>query len=594
MLRGQAQPDRCIWRAALILAVLLTLAAGSAYVLNLKSGVSSSAHPASSATRAASGQPTTASTPAQQVIAQLPRGMPDHFAFGIQNSAGGVGLLNSMRQNNGTAWDFRYTELSEANAASAGRYAAESASNHYIPAFVYTRLFDAQKTCVGCTVSERTLAYLRDPTIMAQYYAGWRSFMRQLGQYGRPVLVIPEPAIWGYMEEVTPALGPDISAIPAQVAHSGDPDVAAFPDTAQGFAWALLHMRDLYAPNALLALNISTAASGDDIATSTDPLLDVHTAANTTIQFLRSGGLAGCPKGVSTWDLLASDIADGDSAREDGVWWDTSNTLYPNFTRYLTFTRTLHDAAHRDIVMWRVPEGNQFFDTENNARYHTQDNRAQYILGHVPDFARAGIVSVLFGATPDGSSIRDAARDGITNPPPIQGFGCDRCNVHISVYPDDDGGYLRLFVGTYYHHGPLKLASPNDWTPGQPPNLRVTSTPASRGTCVSAPVAAIGQASAAPNPVPAGQRVTITTYVTMSCTTAALVYVEIDSATTRITSVSVDNVQFKAGTEHEVRLIATIPAGTPHATYVVKVGVFQAGWGPQYGWSNLATAIGVS
>ena len=47
--------------------------------------------------------------------------------------------------------------------------------------------------------------------------------------------------------------------------------------------------------------------------------------------------------------------------------------------------------------MWQVPVGNQYYDTENNSAGHTQDNKAQYILGHIADFANAGIIGVLFG-----------------------------------------------------------------------------------------------------------------------------------------------------------------------------------------------------
>lgn len=36
-------------------------------------------------------------------------------------------------------------------------------------------------------------------------------------------------------------------------------------------------------------------------------------------------------------------------------------------------------------------------------------------------------------------------------------YECNRCNNHVSIYPDDDGGYLRIFVGLYMRR-PLALS----------------------------------------------------------------------------------------------------------------------------------------
>jgi hypothetical protein len=118
----------------------------------------------------------------------------------------------------------------------------------------------------------------------------------------------------------------------------------------------------------------------------------------------------------------------------------------------------LNQYTHRRVIMWQVPVGNQYFDTMNNTPGHYQDNRAEYILGHVPDFAAAGIIGVLFGTGQAyGASNTDAMHDGVTNPAPINTFECNACNTHVSTYPDDDGGYLRIFIGAYMKN-PLKLS----------------------------------------------------------------------------------------------------------------------------------------
>ena len=106
--------------------------------------------------------------------------------------------------------------------------------------------------------------------------------------------------------------------------------------------------------------------------------------------------------------------------------------------------------------MWQVPMGNQYFDTMNNTSGHYQDNRAEYILGNVASFAAAGVIAVLFGPGNGGTMNIDAMHDGVTNPAPVSSYECNLCNTHKSSYPDDDGGYLRLFVGLYMQH-PLAI-----------------------------------------------------------------------------------------------------------------------------------------
>src|SRR5262249_13750604 len=150
-------------------------------------------------------------------------------------------------------------------------------------------------------------------------------------------------------------------------------------------------------------------------------------------QFMNTAGLVGNPPGVSTFDLLSNDIADHD-AGQSGKWWDPTNRVYPNFTRYLRYIQTVAQTTGRRVLLWQVPVGNQYFKTENNSSGHTQDNRAQYILSHVADFANAGIIGIAFGPGNGGTTVYDQDGDGVTNPAPIVTFGCNACNNHVSQY----------------------------------------------------------------------------------------------------------------------------------------------------------------
>jgi hypothetical protein len=102
-----------------------------------------------------------------------------------------------------------------------------------------------------------------------------------------------------------------------------------------------------------------------------------------------------------------------------------------------------------------VPVGNQYYLTTNNTDGHYQDNRAEIFLANTSALQAAGIQAVLFGAGNAGqTTYTDAKADGITNnggvPTTDLLGGCNACNTHVSSYADDDGGFLRIFVGRFY------------------------------------------------------------------------------------------------------------------------------------------------
>ncbi len=395
--------------------------------------------------------------------------VPTYFSFGIDNGPGGTQALNAMRQNNGTAWDYRYQYITGGINTGhnwttwspiPGDYAPDSMrgdrANNYRTLFVYYQLLPAQGP-TGNGSGDTALIRLDNAGFMNAYYQDWTLLMRKVGQDGGSVTIIIEPDIWGYIEQRANQNGSNNAAdIAASVASSGDADLQGLPNTAQGFAWAMLHIRDLYAPHALLALHASSWGTLNDVTSSNNSQLDATAIGDKEGQFLLTLGLANTPSGISTFDLLSNDIADHDSG-QSGIWMDRYNQTYPNFARYLQFIHAMSQTTNRRVILWQVPAGNQYFDTENNSPGHTQDNKAEYILGHIPDFAAAGIISVLFAAPNGQSSPYDLQGDGITNPAPIQSYECNMCNTHASTYPDDDGGYLRLFIGQYYRNGTYPL-----------------------------------------------------------------------------------------------------------------------------------------
>ncbi len=278
---------------------------------------------------------------------------------------------------------------------------------------------------------------------MRAYYAEWKLLMQKAGAYGDPVVVHVEPDLWGYMQQ---AYGEDASAAPVRVASSGFEEAAGYPNTAAGFAQALTHLRDVYAPNVLLGYHFSQWATGEDlILGGADPVA----TADQLAAFYQSLGVS--------FDLIFLGPSDRDAAyyeivRGDGGarWWEDAD-----YERYRAFLGRLVEKTGKRAMLWQVPVGNTLYRSMDNTWGHYQDNRVEYWLGerqHLVEYAEAGVIAVLFGAGASGCTVyADGAGDGITNPPPING------NVLQAQYPDDDGGYLRLQAARYYQEGPVSF-----------------------------------------------------------------------------------------------------------------------------------------
>src|SRR4029077_11414065 len=164
-------------------------------------------------------------------------------------------------------------------------------------------------------------------------------------------------------------------------------------------------------------------------------------------------------------------------------WWDPTKATYPNFTRYLAWVSDLRAKTSRQQVAWQVPVGNQYFLTMNNTCGHYQDNVTQYFLAHPNDLVSAGIIAVLLGAgNACQTAYTDQQNDGITNgngqpTTDLAGF-CNACNTHASTVSDDDGGFIRTFVGQYYA---------NSSVPGSPTGVFALAGEASATVTWAAP-----------------------------------------------------------------------------------------------------------
>jgi hypothetical protein len=260
-----------------------------------------------------------------------------------------------------------------------------------------------------------------------------------------------EPDEWGHL---LIACGFDVDKEgTVLVGGSGLPELRGIPNTVKGYARAFRVLRDLYAPHVLLAANPSA--------------------------WDRNGSMAGERWGSyfnamevnqkNGWDLFITQLHDWDAgqARNGG------NAVYPPYTEANTITyhgsvdnwcawiKPIHEATGMWGVAWQLPQGNATYATCDGSDGHGMDGVAELLLDNYPSntvaarMAAAGCCMWIFSLGGDGSNVIDAKKDGITNPPPHAG------NKGLkSLFPDDDGGYLRLKGAEYFKRPVPILAKP--------------------------------------------------------------------------------------------------------------------------------------
>jgi hypothetical protein len=373
-------------------------------------------------------------------------------------------------QSSGAPWDARYQYLAAGVNTGSGwetwntptgefatLYLNESQTAGYLPVFTYYMLLQSNPSA-GSNESQRDLSNLANTSTMNAYYANWKLLMQKCGAFSGKVVVHVEPDLWGYIEQKVDAGSNSAAGVPASVASAGNAETAGLPDTAQGFALALLHIRDLYAPNVILGIHLSTWGTNTDWSPGSS--IDVTQLAPRAATFLQSCGLVGNPGGIKPWDLFFGEFSDRDAGfyqkvvGVSNVYWQASD-----FDRYRTFLSMVNQQTGLRCILWQIPCGNTIFSTCNDTDGHYQDNRPQTFLEnypsntHIHDYAQSGVIGLLFGGGAGGcTSYDDTKKDGITNPSPAPGN-----SGQTSTFSDDDGGYLRLRATAYGTAGKLTL-----------------------------------------------------------------------------------------------------------------------------------------
>jgi hypothetical protein len=237
------------------------------------------------------------------------------------------------------------------------------------------------------------------------------------------------------------------------VGGSGMPELRGIPDTVKGYAYAFRVLRDLYAPHVLLAANPS---AWDRNGTMSGERWGKYFNA---LEVNQKNG----------WDLFITQLHDWDA----GQVRNGSRAVYPPYTEANTITyhgsvdawcawiKPIHEATGMWGVAWQLPLGNATYATCDGSDGHGMDGVAELLLDNHPAnrvaarMATAGCCMWIFSLGGDGSNVFDAKKDGVTNPTPHAGSKGLK-----SIFPDDDGGYLRLMGAEYFKHPVPILARP--------------------------------------------------------------------------------------------------------------------------------------
>ncbi len=282
---------------------------------------------------------------------------------------------------------------------------------------------------------------------MTAYFSNLRTLMQLLGSTGQTVVVHVEPDLWGYVEQ---AVGDDASKQAVPIASTGLPELQGLPNNMTGFAQAVARLRNRYAPKVLLGYHLSVFGTGKDIHYSPLSNSDVDWIAKRAATFYRSLH--------TSFDSVFAEYTNSDAGYFQTVY-HAANAFWnaDDYARQVRFLGDFHHAVKLPIVLWQIPVGNTLYRAVNNTYGHYQDNKVQWLLGadyqtHLRSYIGAGVVAMLFGGGLPGSTCAcDAAKDGVTNPAPIDG------NTRTSLSADDDGGYLRARVRVFYTAKPLGL-----------------------------------------------------------------------------------------------------------------------------------------
>jgi len=363
-----------------------------------------------------------------------------HLQLGLADAPGGAAKLAAVAPfglryqylaggvNTGKSW-----QTWDPGASFVTRYISESEAHHIVPVFSYYQMRQSLPGAGSADEIAADLGNLDNAMTMRAYFLDLKAFFVKAASARGPVVLHLEPDLFGFVEPH--AAADDASNVPAAVASTGIAELRGIPNTAAGFAQAVLVLRRDHAPKVLVGYHVSIWGTGKDIHLSHPSASEVDTMAAHAAAFYRSLH--------ANFDVTFMELADRDAGYaqhvngQHGAWWSALD-----YSRDLRFLSDYHMRVARPIVIWQIPLGNTVSPIVNNTPYHYRDNKVQWFLAagarpHLQAYAHAGLVALLFGAAQfQDTDAGEASGDG---------------------HPDD-GGYFDARARAYYKSGAIALA----------------------------------------------------------------------------------------------------------------------------------------
>ncbi|ADB51819.1 hypothetical protein [Conexibacter woesei] len=385
-----------------------------------------------------------------------PAGWPATLQLGLADGAGGAAATRAKFRtglryqylaggvNTGRSWS-----TWNPGGAFVSNYVRESLKARTTPVFSYYMLRHSAPGARDRDEARADLRNLREPATMKAWYEDLALAFARAGRF-KPAKVVfqIEPDLWAYIQQAS--RDDDAATVPAAVASTGLPALAGLPDTAAGFAQAIVRLRDRNAPNVQLAYHLSDWGTRTDLHLNRPNGRQVDALAARAAAFERSLG--------ARFQLLFTDWADADAGFEQKIrgdggasWWAPED-----FRRATRFLAGVVRGTGLRAVVWQLPLGNTVMRAMDDTWGHFRDNRVQTLLDDsrqrvLRQLARAGVIGLLFGGGAEGTTCAcDWRRDGVTNPPQVFGRTRD------SLTADDDGGFFRQ-LARRYARDPLPL-----------------------------------------------------------------------------------------------------------------------------------------
>ena len=205
--------------------------------------------------------------------------------------------------------------------------------------------------------------------LLTRYMNDYRFFLQKIGN--SPDMIDLEPDFWGYVR----SLG-NPHNVAAQVSGANPTDCGTQENSAAGLARCLIAMARKYAPNTTVGMHLSCW----DWQTNTQGCVTDY--ANL---------------GAQNADFLVADVSD----RDAGWYALPEHGGYDNFwtdakaSAAMGFYKTMAESVGKPVVLWQIPVGNM---SQNNTLNHYQDDKVDWLLGHMDQVANAHIAGLLFGA----------------------------------------------------------------------------------------------------------------------------------------------------------------------------------------------------